>query len=88
MVETTRPIHGNVTFVAVESRSTLHAATGADPTELEEAVENGAVVADVVLALLTHVGIHVVGRHLLEEVDVLVRVKLGHFCEDGRLRAL
>ena len=31
------------------------------------------------LVLLLHERIHIAGRNLVEEVDIFVRVKLGHF---------
>jgi len=54
VVQTASPIDGNVALLAIETRGTLHAATGANSAELEQAVKDRAVVADVVFALLSH----------------------------------
>jgi hypothetical protein len=88
VVKTTRPIDRNVALLAVEAGRTLHAAACADAAELEEAVKDWAVIADIVLGLLSHKGVHVVRRDLLEELDVLVGVKLRHLGRHSRLRAL
>jgi len=87
-MQAARPVDGNVALLAVESRSALHRAAGADAAELEEAVEDGTVVADIVFSLLAHVGVHIVRRHLGQEVDVLVRVELRHLGKHGWFRAL
>lgn len=88
VMKSTSPVDRDVAFASVEARSTLHAATSGDTTELEEAIEDGAIVADVKLALLFHEGVHVVWRDLLEKVDILVRMKLGHFMLCGWLGSL
>ena len=79
VMKSTSPVDCDVAFASVEARSALHAATGGDTTKLEEAIEDWAIVADVELALLFHEGVHVVWRDLLEKVDILVCMKLGHF---------
>ena len=61
MVQSTRPVDGDIALVAVEARSTLHAAAGADPAEFEQTVKNRAVITHVVFALLLREVIHVVG---------------------------
>ena len=88
MMESTGPVYRDVALVPVQPRGALHAAAGADAAKLEEAVKHGAVVPDVVLALLAHMIVHVVGRDLLQEFDVLVRVELRHLGRDGGFRAL
>lgn len=88
MVETTGPVDGDVALVAVQTGGALHAAAGADAAELEQAVKDRAVISDIVLALLSHKGVHVVGRDLLQELDVLVGVELRHLGRDGRLGPL
>jgi hypothetical protein len=88
VMQTASPIDGDVALLAVEASRALHATACADAAELEEAIEDGAVVADVVLALLSHKGVHIVGRDLLKEFDVLVGVELRHLGRDGRLRTL
>jgi hypothetical protein len=82
------PVDGDVALAAVQTRCALHGAAGADAAELEQAVEHGTVVADVVLALLLGVLVHVVRGDLVQKVDVLVRVKLRHLVFGGRLCAL
>lgn len=77
-MKTTCPIDRNVAFATVEACSTLHTATSRDTTELEEAIKHRTIVTDIELALLFHKGIHVVWRHLLEKVDILVGMELGH----------
>ena len=79
VMESTSPVDRDVAFASVEARSALHAATGGDTAELEEAIKDGTIVADIELALLFHEGVHIVGGDLLEKVDILVRMKLGHF---------
>lgn len=79
VMKSTSPVDCNVAFASVEARGALHTATGGDTTELKEAIKHGTIVADIELALLFHEGVHVVWSDLLEKVDVLIRVKLGHF---------
>jgi hypothetical protein len=79
VMQTASPVDGDVAFSAVQSCSALHAASSADTTELEQAIEDGTVVADVVLALLLAEVIHVVWSDALKEIDVFVGVELGHF---------
>lgn len=88
VVQAAGPVDGNVALAAVQASGALHGAAGADAAELEQAVEDRAVVADVVLALLAREVVHVVGRDLVQEVDVLVGVELRHLVLGGRLCAL
>lgn len=88
VMQATSPVNCDVALLAVEAGGALHAASSADAAELEEAVKYGTVISDVVFALLLLVGVHVVGGDFLQEIDVLVRVELGHFTSSGRLRAL
>ena len=88
MMQSACPVHRNVTFLAVQSGCTLHAATGTDTAEFEETVEHRAIVTNVVFPLLPHVAVHVVGRDLLQEIDVVVRVKLCHFASGSWFCAL
>ncbi len=87
-MQASRPVDGNVALLAIQSRRTLHAASGTDAAKLEEAIEDGAVVANIVFTLLSHVGIHVVWRNFLEEVDIIIGVELCHFASRGRFCAL
>lgn len=88
VVKTTGPVDGNVALLAVETRRALHAASGTNAAKLEQAVKDGAIVPDVELGLLFLVRVHVVWSHLLKEVDVFVRVELGHFAAGRWFRAL
>lgn len=88
VMQTTSPIDGDVALLAVESRSALHATARTDTTKLEETVKYRAIISDVVFSLLPHEAVHIVWRDFLQEVDVVVRVKLGHFAPGRRFRAL
>lgn len=88
VVKTTGPVDCNVALLTIETGSTLHATTSADAAELKEAVKNGTIISDIVFALFLLIGVHVVGSDLLEEVDVLVCVELGHLSPCRRFRAL
>jgi hypothetical protein len=88
VVKASSPVDGDLALLAVQTGGSLHAAASADGAELEEAVKDRAIIADIVLVLLSGVGLHVVRRDLLQELDVLVRVELRHFELGGRLRAL
>lgn len=48
VMQPTRPIDSDITLASVETGCTFHATTCADTTELEEAIEHGTVVADIV----------------------------------------
>jgi hypothetical protein len=50
-MKTTSPVNSNITFVAVQSCGAFHTASGANSAEFEKAVEDGAVVANIVAAL-------------------------------------
>ena len=78
VMQTTSPVDGNLTLLAVQSRRTLHAATSADTAEFKQAIEYGAVISDIVLALLLAVRLHVIRCYSLQEIDVVVGVELGH----------
>lgn len=88
VMQASSPVDSNVALLAVQTGGSFHRATGADSTELEETVEDRTIVTNIVLGLLTHVTIHIVGCNSSEEIDILVGVELGHFIDDGGLRAL
>lgn len=88
VVKTTSPVDGNIAFVAVQSRSTFHAASGANSTELKETVKHGAIVSYIVPALFLHEVVHIVRCDLGQEVDIFVGVELGHLVLGGRFRTL
>lgn len=88
MMQASRPVHGNVAFLPVQSRCALHATTSTDAAKLKEAVEDGAVITNIIFALLSHVAIHIVVRNFLQEVNIIIGVELCHFTPRGRFRAL
>jgi len=87
-MKSSRPVDGDVAFAPVESSSSLHTATSADAAEIEQAIEDWAIVTNIVFALFLGEVIHVVRSNFLQEIDVLVGVKLGHFMPGGRFCAL
>jgi hypothetical protein len=88
MMKTSSPIDCYVAFATIETGSTLHASTRANTAELEESIEDRTIITNVIFALLLSERVHVVGRDLLKEVDVLVGVELSHLMACGRLGAL
>lgn len=88
VVKTTRPIDSNVALLAIQSRSALHTASCTDTAKFEKTIKYGTIVSDVVFSLLPHEAVHIVWRDLLEEIDVVVGVKLGHLASSRRFRAL
>ena len=88
VVETTSPVYSDITFVAIEASRTLHATPGTNTTEFKETVEHGTIITHVVLALLFCKRIHIIRGNLGEEVDVFVRMELGHLKFGGWFRTL
>jgi hypothetical protein len=88
VMQTASPVDSDVALAAVQSCSAFHAASSADSAELEQAVEDGTVVANIVFALLFAEVVHVVWGDALQEIDVFVGVELGHFVLGCRLRAV
>jgi hypothetical protein len=82
------PVDRDIALPAVQTRRSLHGSSRANSAELEQAVEDGTVVANVVLALLLGETVHVVGRDLVQELDVLVGVELRHLVLGGWFGAL
>lgn len=78
VMETACPVDRNVTFAAIQSCSTLHAASCTNAAKFEQAVKDWAVVTHVEPALLFLVRLHVVGGHFLEELNVFICMELGH----------
>lgn len=87
-MKSTGPVDGNVAFAPVEASCPLHTATSADPTEVKQTIEHWTIITNVVLALLLGEIVHVVRSNLLEKVDVLISVELGHFVASGWFCAL
>ena len=52
VMKTASPIDCNVALLAVQTGGTLHATTSADTAELEQAIEHGTIISDIVFALL------------------------------------
>ena len=88
MMQATSPIHSHVTLPAVQPRGAFHTPTRTDATKLEQAIEHRAVVTHVILPLLLGEVVHVIGRHPLQEIDVLVGVELRHLVLGGGLGAV
>jgi hypothetical protein len=84
-MQPTSPVDGDVTLLSVQTSGSLHGASCTDPTKLEQTVENGTIITDIILGLLSHVTVHIVGCDSSEKVDVFVGMKLGHLVDNGRL---
>ncbi len=82
------PVDRNVTFAAIQPCSTFHTATSTNSAKFEKTIENWAVVTHVETTLLFLVRLHIVRCYFLEEVDVFIRMKLGHFKIGSRFGAL
>ena len=87
-MKTSSPIDCDVAFATIQTRSTLHATTRANTTELEESVEYRTIITNVIFSLLFGERVHVVWCDLLEEVDVLICMELGHLMTSSRFGAL
>jgi hypothetical protein len=88
VVEATRPVDGNIAFLSIEPSSTFHATTSTNTTELEEAIEDGTVIANIELCLFSLIALHVLRANFLQEVDVLVGVELSHLESGCGLRSV
>jgi hypothetical protein len=84
VMKSSSPVDGNVAFAPVETSCSLHTATSANATEVKQSVEDWTIIANVIFALLLGEVVHVVWGDFLEEVDVLIGVKLGHFMTGSR----
>ena len=87
-MQTTSPVDSDLTLLAVESCRTLHAATSTYAAELEQTIEDGTVISDIVFALLFAVRLHIIRRNSLQEIDVVVCVKLRHLVLGRGFRSL
>lgn len=83
VMQPARPVDSNIALLPIQPSRTLHTASCAYAAELEQSVKHRTVVSYVVSALLLRVRVHIVGCHFLQELDVLVSVKLCHL-ELGR----
>jgi hypothetical protein len=73
------PVDGDVAFAPVQAGCPLHTSTSTDAAEVKQSIEDWTIITDVVFSLLLGEVVHIVRCDLLEEVDVLIRVELGHF---------
>ena len=87
-MQAARPIDSNITFLAVESGSTLHTSAGTDAAELKQAVKDWTIITNVETRLFLDISFHVVWCDPFQEIDVFVGVKLGHLKICRRFRAL
>ena len=78
VMEAAGPVDDDVGAVLVEAAGAADGAGSVQLAELEEAVENGAVLPDVEALELADVVLHVVGGDDAEEVDVVVGVEARH----------
>lgn len=79
MMKSTGPVDGDIAFAPVQAGCPLHTTTSTDAAEVKKSIEDWTIIADVVFSLLFGEVVHIVRCDLLEEVDVLIRVELGHF---------
>jgi hypothetical protein len=78
VVKTSSPVDGDVAFTTVQSGGTFHATTSADTAELEKSVKNRTIITHIIFSLLFCERVHVIRSNLLQEIDVLVSMELGH----------
>ncbi len=87
VMQPTCPVDRNIAFVPTQPSRTFHTSTGTDRTVLEQAIKDGAVVANVELGLFANKRVDVVRGDSVEEFDVFVGVKLRHLAFGGGLGA-
>ena len=78
VMESAGPVDDDVGAVLVETAGAADGAGGVQLAELEEAVEDRTILADVEALELPDVVLHVVGGDDAEEVDVVVGMEAGH----------
>ena len=88
VVKTTSPVHGNIAFITVETRSAFHTSACADTAKLKEPIEYWTVITDIVPSLFFDLLVHVVGSNFCKEIDVFVGMKLCHLKLASRFGAL
>lgn len=88
VVQAAGPINGDIGVAAVEADGGADGAAGGGAAEVEEAVEDGAILADVEALELAEVGVGILGEDLRrdggEEVDVVVGVEAADVGGGGR----
>ena len=82
------PVNCNIAFPSIQSRCSLHAAARADAAKLKQAIKNRTIITYIVSSLLLHEVVHVVRRHALQEIHVLVGMELCHLVLGCRLCAV
>ena len=87
-MQTSGPVDSDVAFLPVQPGSALHTSTGTDAAEFEETVKYRTIVTDVELGLFALEVVHVLGADLLQKINVLVGVELGHLQSRGGLCAV
>jgi hypothetical protein len=87
VVQAPRPVDDGVRLLVVELDRAAHGPAGVDLAEVEEAVEDGAILGAVEALELPHVLVLVIGGDEAEELDVLVAVELGHVLGGRERRA-
>ena len=88
VMEASSPINSDIALAAVKTGCTLHATTRADTAKLEKPIKDRAIIANIELALLFRVILHIIWCDLLKEVDIFIGVKLGHLMLVGRFCSL
>jgi len=88
VMKTSSPVDGDIAFAPVEASCALHTATSADAAEIKQPVEDWTVITNIVFSLLLGEVVHVVRSDLLEEINILIRVELGHFMASSWFCAL
>lgn len=88
MMKSSCPIDCDITFTTIETCGTLHTTPCADTTELKEAIKDWTVISHIETTLLLLIRLHIVRRHFIQEVNVLVGMELRHFKLGSRLRTL
>lgn len=88
MMQPARPIDRNIALPPIQPRRPLHTAPRTNPTKLKQPIENRTIIAHIILALLLGKAVHIIRRHALQEVDVLVSVELGHLVLGGGFGAV
>ena len=88
MMQSSCPVHCDITFTAVETRGTLHATPCTDTAELKEAIKDWTVVSHIETTLLLLIRLHIVGGYFIQEVNVLIGMELRHFKLGSGLRTL
>ena len=88
MMQTSSPVDRNITLAPVQPCSALHTASSRDPTKLKQPIKHRTIIPDIILPLLFGERVHIIWRHTLQEVHILVGVELCHLVLGGGLGAV